>query len=233
MSNWQARRNSANQSLLVTRDLCDIPRMTKTIAASAILLALSTGLAAGETQKLYRWVDADGVVHFGDSIPAEYAEIEKQVVNEHGITVDVMRGKKTPEEIAEEKRLEEIRRAHELQRRADQALLATYLSVDEIIMHRDRRIELFQAQARVTELYLKNLEKRLVKLQAEASKYQPYNDDANAEMIDPELAADIEMTKDTIDRHEQNLQRFQDDEQTIIARFDGDIDRFKTLKGLN
>lgn len=207
--------------------------MTRTIAASAVLFALSTGLAAGETQKLYRWVDAEGVVHFGDSIPAEYAEIEKQVVNEHGITVDVMRGKKTPEEIAEEKRLAEVRMAEELQRRADAALLATYLSVDEIIMHRDRRVELFQAQTRVTELYLKNLEKRLVRLQAEASKYQPYNDDPDAEMIDPELAADIEATKKTIAKHQKNLQRFRADEQTIIARFDGDIDRFKTLKGLN
>lgn len=233
MSNRQRRRKYANQSLLAACILCDIPSMRITIAASFLFLFLSAGLAAGETQKLYRWVDAEGVVHFGDSVPAEYAEIEKHVVNEHGITVDVMRGKKTPEEIAEEKRQEEIRLAQELQRRADIALLATYLSVDEIIMHRDRRIELFQAQARVTELYLKNLEKRLVKLQAEASKYQPYNDDPDAPMIDPELAADIEATKETIDRHEKNLKRFQADEQTIIARFDGDIDRFKTLKGLN
>ena len=45
----------------------------------------------------------------------------------------------------------------ELQMRADRALLATYQNVDEIVMHRDRRVELFQAQSRVTELYLRNL----------------------------------------------------------------------------
>ena len=113
------------------------------------------------------------------------------------------------------------------------ALLATYLSVDEILLHRDRRVELFQAQARVTELYLSNLKRRLDKLEEEASRYRPYSDDPVAEMIDPDLAGDLVTTKDTIERHQANLQRFHDDEQNIVARFDGDIDRFKILKGLN
>ena len=201
------------------------------LTISALVLALPA--VAAETQKLYRWVDKDGVVHFGDSIPPEYAEVEKQVVNEHGITVDVMRGKKTEEEIAEEKRLEELRTQEELQRRADRALLATYLSIDEIIMHRDRRVELFQAQARVTELYLRNLERRLDSLQQEASRFQPYSDDPDAPMIEPDLAEEIYATRDAIARHEGNLQKFKDDEENIVARFDGDIDRFKRLKGLN
>ncbi|MDH4049806.1 MAG: DUF4124 domain-containing protein, partial [Gammaproteobacteria bacterium] len=186
-------------------------------------LLVSLAATAAETQKLYRWVDADGIVHYGDSIPAEYADIERQVVNDHGITVDIMRGKKSEEEIAEEKRLEELRVQRELQRRADIALLATYLSIDEIIMHRDRRVELFQAQARVTELYLRNLQRRLAELEADASKYRPYSEDENAPMIDPSLVKELTTTKEAIARHQRNLQKFQDDEQSIVARFDGDI----------
>jgi hypothetical protein len=192
------------------------------------------GLAADKkTSKLYRWVDNEGVVHYGDSIPAEYTDLERQVVNDHGITVDVMHAKKTEEEIAEDLRQEELRQARELQRRQDMALLATYLTVDEIVLHRDRRVELFQAQARVTELYLSNLKRRLQKLQRDASRYRPYSQDPDAEMIDPDLVGDITTTKETIERHEENLRRFQTDEQNIVARFDGDIDRFKKLKGLN
>jgi hypothetical protein len=172
-------------------------------------------------------------VHFGDSVPAEYAEIEKQIVNEHGITVDIMRGKRTEEEIAEEERLEEMRVKLELQRRADLALLATYLSVEEIAMHRDRRVELFQAQARVTELYLRNQQGRLEKLQELASKYQPYNDDPDAPMITTLLTNDLAETKSTIERHEQNLLKFNADEESIVARFAGDMERFKSLRGLN
>lgn len=203
-------------------------------AITVLLLCQVAGVALGQvSQKLYRWVDKDGIVHYGDSIPAEYAEIERQVINSHGITMDVLHAKKTAEELAEEERLEQLRVEKELQRRADQALLATYLSVDEILMHRDRRVELFQAQARVTELYLRNLQRRMDSLNEEASRFRPYSEDPDAPIIDPDLAADIATTRETIARHEHNLQRFRQDEQNIVARFDGDIDRFRELKGLN
>jgi len=198
-----------------------------------LLCLVAGGAVAQQTQKLYRWVDSDGVVHYGDTVPAKYAEIERQVINKHGITVDVLEAKKTEEELEEERQLAEQRKQAELQRRADRALLATYLSVDEIVMHRDRRVELFQAQSRVTELYLKNLQRRMDSLREEASAFRPYSTDPDAPIIDPGLAAEISETRETIERHEANLERFQQDEQNIVARFDGDINRFKALKGLN
>ena len=206
--------------------------MKTLLLRAATLFLLAQAALGAQDQKLYRWVDKDGNVHYGDSVPAEYAEVDKQVVNEHGVTVRIMRGKKSDEELAAERRAEELRNERELRRRQDQALLATYLSIDEIVMHRDRRVELFQAQARVTELYLRNLQRRLASLEEEASRFMPYSDDPDAPMIDPALAADIATTTETIARHEQNLERFHKDEQNIVARFDGDIDRFKSLKGL-
>ena len=203
------------------------------IVATASILLLPLTSAAAEHQRLYRWVDSNGVVHYGDYFPAEYADLEKQVLNEHGITVGVLRGRITAEEIAEENRIADLRREEELQRRADEALLATYLSVDEIILHRDRRVELFQAQSRVTQLYLRNMMRRMAALREEATKYRPYSEDPDAEMIDPELAEDLLVTKATIKRHQANLARFHHDEQNIVARFDGDIDRFKSLTGMN
>jgi len=198
------------------------------------LLCLSVGVAAAQSgQRLFRWVDTDGVVHYGDSIPPEYSELERQVLNEHGITIDVMQAKKTAAQLAEERHLEELRLARELQARADQNLLATYLSVDEILLHRDRRVELFQAQARVTELYLKNLQRRMDSLRSEAANFRPYSVNPDAPIIDPELANDMTTTKETIVRHERNLQKFHDDELLIVARFDGDVDRFRRIKGLN
>lgn len=208
--------------------------MRKSLITLLLLVVVPVSVAAAQkTQKMYRWVDSDGAVHYGDSVPAEYAELERQVVNDHGITVDVLRAKMTAEEIAEEKRQDDLRMQRELERRADQALLATYLTVDEIHMHRDRRIELFEAQARVTELYLRNLERRMSVLKDEASGYQPYSEDPDAEMIGADLANDIATTKETITRHQANLQRFLNDQQGIVDRFDGDINRFKKLKGLN
>ncbi len=189
-------------------------------------------VASAEDAKVFRWVDENGVIHYGDSIPAKYAELPKQVLNEHGVAVQELEGKKTPEQIEAERIETEKRVAQELRKRADQALLATYLSVDEILMHRDRRVELFQAQSRVTELYLSNLSRRMENIRKDASRYSPYSEDTGAPPIPDDLAEDLRKTKETIERHERNLEKFQADEQQIIARFAGDISRFKLLKGI-
>jgi len=201
--------------------------------ATAILTLLMPALGNAGQEHVYRWVDENGQVHYGDSIPAEAADLEKQVVNATGVPLDTLRGKRTAEEIAEEMRQAELAAAVEEQRRQDAALLATYLTLDEITMHRDRRVELFQAQARVTELYLRNLERRLESLMEEARVYRPYAEDPDAEMRPADLGSDIQETRKTIERHQGNLARFHRDEQEIIARFDVDITRFKELKGLN
>ncbi len=207
--------------------------MRALLTLSLAVFLISPALAGAQEHKLYKWVDSDGVVHYGDTVPPEYAENEKEVLNSEGVTVDRLRGKLTEAEIQEQKRQEQLREQRELQRRSDMALLATYLTVDEIIMHRDRRIELFQAQARVTELYLRNLHRRLVSLQVEATNYRPYNDDANAPLIDPGLMDEINETKETITRHEGNLLRFEADEKKIGERFAEDIVRFKRLNGIS
>ena len=203
------------------------------LLATAGFLTITVAANAGQSGKFYEWTDEDGVTHYSDSIPPEYSDLDKQVINEHGVTLDEIEGRKTEEEIAEEARLAELRVQQELQRRADRALLNTYLTVDEIQMHRDRRVELFQAQSRVTELFLRNLETRLDRLEREASRYQPYSSDPEAPMVDPDLVDEISDTKSTIQRHEANLAKFQQEEQTIKQRFEGDIARFKKLKGLN
>ena len=199
-----------------------------------LLLALSlAGGALAQDTKVYKWVDQDGITHYGDSIPAEYAELPKEVINDHGVAVEHLAGKKTEAELEAERLEAERLLAAELRRRADRALLATYLSVEEILMHRDRRVELFQAQARVTELYLRNLERRMGKLRTEAANFQPYSEDPNAPMIDEGLAEELRKTKGIMARHERNLDKFRTDEQQIIARFDGDISRFRLLKGID
>lgn len=201
--------------------------------AIAITLILSMPLAALAQGGVYKWEDSDGNVFYSDHPPPEAADYPKDVKNEHGVTVNTLDGKKSEEQLRAEQEAAEKERQRELQLRADRALLATYLSVDEIEMHRDRRVELFQAQSRVTELYIRNLRRRLAQLNADALRYRPYNSDPSAPMIDAELVEDIKRTEMTIDRHEDNLQKYKEEEQSIRDRFEGDIDRFVALKGLD
>ena len=60
-------------------------------------------LAGAQQRAAYTWVDNDGVRHYGDSIPPEYADLPKDVINEHGVTIGHIRGVKTAEEIEAER----------------------------------------------------------------------------------------------------------------------------------
>ncbi len=199
----------------------------------ALCLLLPLAVSAQQQPRVtYKWVDDEGVTHYGDSIPPEYADKPKDVLNDQGVMVRRLEGKKTPEQIQAEKEAAELESQRELQRRADQALLSTYVNVTEIEMHRDRRIELFQAQARVTELYLRNMHRRLTKLKSDAGRFKPYSSDPDASMIDPSLIDEIKQTEGAILRHESNLGKYRATEQKINERFEGDIQRFMILKGL-
>ena len=201
------------------------------ILASAVLAGLLVPARAEET--VYRWVDENGVVHFGDSIPPEYAEQEKLILNEQGVAIGRIAGKATDEELAAMRAAEEAKAEKERARRADRALLATYLTVGEIERHRDRRVEQLQAEAKVTEIYLTNLRKRLVSLLDEASSFKPYTVDPDAPMIRPALADDIKQTKDRILTYEERLAKHERATEDLREDFQLAINRYTELTSQN
>lgn len=200
------------------------------------VLLLLGGTPVAGAGKLYRWVDENGTVHYGDSIPPQYAKTERQVINEQGVTVETMPAEKSAEERAREEQQQTAReierqRAGETAQR-DAILLNTYLSVEEIEDLRNRRVEILDGQIRVAELYLENLREKLKKLQADASRFQPYNSDPNAPPIHDWLAKELSNTLNSILIYEKTLEDTRVQQMELVAKFDADIDRFKTLKGL-
>ena len=185
--------------------------------------------------KLYRWIDDKGVVHYGDSVPPEYAKQDRNVLNSQGVNVGFEQGELTPEQRAEKERQAAEAAKAQAQReeaaRRDKTLLATYISVSDIVDLRDRRLELLEGQIKVTELYLTNLRKRLVTLQDEASNYKPYTTRENAPQIPENLATDISRTVSSINLYEQTLSHTRSDQEAVRSSFDNDIRRFKELKG--
>jgi len=204
------------------------------VAVAAIPMIASAATQQKTTTKTYRWVDKDGVVHFGDHVPPEYSSNTRQVLNEHGIPVGSQDGAKTAEQIAAEKAAAKAA-AEEHQRallavRRDQVLLDTYLSVEEIEALRDRRLELIETQIMVTENYLEGLRDLLKKQQAEAAEFKPYSSDPKAPPIDERLARDLSNTMDSILLYEKNLVDTKKRKTGVVDQFANDIDRFKELK---
>ena len=194
-------------------------------------------LAQGATaEKLYKWVDDQGVVHYGDRVPARYAKKERKVLNEQAVTVDTLQRELTVEERAEVRRQadEQKRREQEVarQRERDRILLTTYLSVDEIEMVRDRRVVTLDSQIKVNEHYLHNLRERLLALEEEARQYNyPFSEESDLPPLPDDLARDIIETAEQLAKREGDLERIREEQARIRVRFAQDIDRFKQLSG--
>ena len=202
------------------------------IALVAAALPLSAAIAQ---TRLYRWVDDQGVVHYGDRIPPEYANRDRDVLNDRGVTVDRQQGALTE---AEQKALEEQKAAEAAERaaraevaRRDRMLLETYLSVADIEDLRDRRLELLDSRIQVTELYIQNLRDSLDRLYVEARRYKPYSDREDAPELPADLAAEIESAENSIAVYQEQLARTREDQVKLRAAFDADIERFRELKG--
>src|ERR1700754_3407747 len=53
----------------------------------------------------YRWTDEQGVVHYGDRIPPQYATKERAVLNSQGVEVRHLEAQRTPEQAAADARI--------------------------------------------------------------------------------------------------------------------------------
>lgn len=202
------------------------------VAASALP---SIGSAQHSQPKLYKWTDANGVVHYDQTVPPEYANRDREVLNNQGVRVGSEEGEITAEERAaaeeRETRAEADRKAKEDIARHDRMLLETYISVADIEDLRNRRLELIESQIKLLEVYLGNQRKKLVGLQSEASNFKPYSTREDAPQIPENLARDMSQTTASIAQYEETLARQRASQAELKSSFNDDIARFRELKG--
>jgi hypothetical protein len=99
----------------------------------AMILSLSVTSLEADT---YRWKDKDGNVHYGATVPAEYADQPYDILNNAGLLIEHVEDTSEPVEIVEEEEKvvgrqplisEEVRRAQ-----SDKLLVIQYLSEEAI-----------------------------------------------------------------------------------------------------
>jgi hypothetical protein len=203
------------------------------IICATVLMAtssLSAGAAESNGRKLYKWVDEQGVTHFGDRVPPEYASQEQHVINSQGVETERIEAQRTPEQMAieEQKRLDAEQRANR-----DRNLLNTYVSVAEIERLRDQRVALLADQIKVTGQFLEILNGRLKKLRAGSMRFKPYSSDPKAPPMSDQFAEDLVRVGNDIRTQEENLREKRSEESTMSKQFESDIARFRELKGIH
>jgi len=203
-------------------------------ALCAVILLASPGFAAGagasSGRTLYKWVDAQGVTHYGDRIPPEYAAQEKQVINSQGVEISRLEAQKSPEALA----ADEQRRAEaEQSQNRDRNLLNTYGTVQEIERLRDQRVTLLADQIKVTSQFLDVLNGKLKKLRDGSLHFKPYSSDPHAPVMPDQMAEDLVRVRNDMRTQEENLREKRSEETGMSKKFDSDIARFKELKGIH
>lgn len=172
--------------------------------------------------KLYKWTDKAGVVHYGDQIPAEYADQHKQQINAQGQVTKEIEGAMTPEQRAEA----EKRKAAESEAKArgenDKILLSTYGSVSDLERAREARLSSLQGQVTMASSTTASIEKEIAKLETQRGNAK---DPKQIEKLDQQLAAQ----RRELTANQRHIVTRQDEMALVRKQFDIDIKRFREL----
>ena len=174
----------------------------------------------------YRWTDEQGVVHYGDRIPPQYAQKERAVLNSQGVEVRRLDAQKTAEQAAAEARTQQgaLR-----QKQHDAFLINNYTSVKDIEALRDVRLDQLRGQKSAAEQYVESLHSRLSALQTRARVFKPYSPRPDARRMPDNLAEDLVHTLNEM-RTQNNVVIVKNEEEAALqAQFQADIDRFREL----
>jgi hypothetical protein len=191
------------------------------------LAPMAANAAAGADKSVvYRWTDEQGVVHYGDRIPPQYAQKERTVLNSQGVEVRKLDAQRTPEQAAAEARTQQnVFR----QKQHDTFLITNYASVKDIEALREVRLDQLRGQKSAAEQYVESLHSRLSTLQARAKGFQPYNASPQARRMPDSLAEDLVHTLNEL-RTQSNVVVAKSEEETALkAQFQADIERYREL----
>jgi hypothetical protein len=189
------------------------------VAANAAPPSSDKGIA-------YRWTDEQGVVHYGDRIPPQYAQKERAVLNSQGVEVRRLEAQRTPEQAAAEARTQ---LAALRQKQHDAFLINNYTSVKDIEALREVRLGQLRGQKSAAEQYVETLHSRLSALQTRARGFKPYSPRPDARRMPDGLAVDLIHTLNEL-RTQSNVAAAKDEEVTALnAQFQADIERYREL----
>lgn len=205
---------------------------TFSVVLTAILAAtlMAGALAQNKTQKLYKWVDKNGIVHYGSTVPPEYADQQLQMLNSEGVTVQTVAAPKTAAEIAKDKqaKAEAATKAKQEQEQHDndQMLLDTYTSVADIERDRNSRLTAIDSQIKVLNNSISGWQNTLTSYQAEADKLTKAH-----KPIPVSLKKNLDDTQAQLDTNQKLLLKQQKDKQEMQDRYTAYIKRYQQLTG--
>jgi hypothetical protein len=184
-----------------------------------IALMLANGWAYAETKRIKKWVDEEGVTHYGDVVPPAYGEKTTEM-NSQGITVK----RKVAPANPKGKQANVAKELNEQERR-DKALLNSFTTAKEIDLARDRNLQMDQASLQSLKLRHVDAEQRLQKTNASIAEFSKNKKPVPADLVETQKLQQAEIKK-----IEEQMAQKQASMDATRARFDNDKQRFIELK---
>jgi len=200
--------------------------LNKFIAAGFIISVL---FSLNAEAKLYKWVDDKGVTHYGEVIPPEYANKDRDAFTKSGM-VEKRPERISPETIRAKEEAEQnrkiLRKAEIEQERRDNALLNTYSNENEIDLARERSLVLVNARIDSNKMLLQSSQGTLADLQKEADTRTK-----SGKKIPASLQNDITQMETRVEKYKLELGKSEDELAAVKTRFEKEKELYRKLKG--
>ena len=204
--------------------------MTSVIRIFSLVFTLSfVAVAPLQAGTYKKWVDENGVTHYGTSIPPEYVDRPHYELDERGIERGHQDRARTPEEIERDKALQALRdEAEQLkqeQQARDRILLNLYRNEDDLVMARDGKIAQLDAQIQLTHKEIRRLKARLSDFQAAAAATE-----RSGKQLSTQQKANLDSTQRSIEKSYAIILGKEDEKRDTIERYEYDLNRFRQLR---
>lgn len=204
-------------------------RMTILRLVSVLLASIvaASALAAGSVR--YKWRDAEGNLHYTDSLPADAGVRGYEVINAQGIVVKRVEPAKTPEQRRDEKIAAEAARAEknaaERQQREDQQLLAANPTEKDLIETQRQQLEMIDLQLTSMHSSLESLERSLTDLLGRAATLE-----RSDRPVPAKLAGQIGDVRKQIESQHASIDRSKAEREATLESFARELDRYRVLR---
>jgi hypothetical protein len=191
----------------------------------AVIISLWVTSLAADT---YRWKDKDGNIHYGEAVPAEYADQPYDIINKAGIVIEHIEDTSVPLEVRAEKKGQKERAPliseEQRQVQSDRLLVIRYSSEEEIIKALELEIAQLGYDTKVINQSYKS---------TTASIRNQISQAANRQRAGQKISAEQEKEISQLyARQAQDAQKkllMSQREERIRARYQEDLDRYRYL----
>jgi hypothetical protein len=179
-------------------------------------------------EHIFKWVDENGEIQYGDRVPPQYATKERSLIDDQGRTVKVYDAAKTPEQRAEAKALAkqqaEQKKLSEQQAVRDHSLLATYSSEEDMLQTRDGKIASVETLIQLTNSRIESMQKRLGELTKDAAEFE-----RSGKKLPEGLVSQMKNIQEQIQQNEAFVDQKEKEKEQLSLKFDEDIKRYREL----